>query len=435
MQVINPECQVFTPHNIVVEVLDKIGYKRELHGKKVLENSCGDGAFLVEIAERYIIDCLDNGYTKEKIAQGLEDDIFGAEIDPVHREKCINNLRQMALKHDIEDVNWNIIMVDILKFPPECKFQFVIGNPPYITYSDLEVKTREFIRDTFKVCSKGKPDYYYAFIELSISLLDQDGKLAYLIPNNIFKNRFAEELRSYMLPYLSEIIDFTTRKLFDNRLTSSAIIVCEGKSHFRAIRYTDKVNKQTYKLKKRDLIGKWVFKQKYISPIDENIEKRRFGEDFAAMCSIATLLNKVFIVKEYKEEKDYIIVKDAKIEKSILKEAVSPRSLQYRKKEMLIFPYKYGRNGELLKFTEEEFEHHFPETQKYLGNHRKELDARDKDVSAQWFEFGRSQSLRYLNQKKLVLSTLITNEVKVHELQQGQVPYAGICIYPKGENH
>ena len=56
MESININCQVFTPHNIVVEILNQVGYIEKLYGKKVLENSCGDGAFLVEIVDRYIID-------------------------------------------------------------------------------------------------------------------------------------------------------------------------------------------------------------------------------------------------------------------------------------------------------------------------------------------------------------------------------------------
>lgn len=432
MQAISPECQVFTPHNIVVEVLNRVGYKKKLRGKKVFENSCGDGAFLVEVVDRYIVDCLKNGYTEDEISSGLEEDIVGAEIDAVHREKCIQNLNRITTKYNINSVKWNIMEIDVLKEPPNYKFQFIVGNPPYITYADLDENTRKYIRSNFQACSKGKPDYYYAFIELSISLLAKDGKLAYLIPNNIFKNKFAEKLRLYMRPYLSEIIDYTTEKLFDNRLTSSAIIICEGKEHSRVVKYIDKAKKQNYKLKKQDLKDKWIFKK--IDEDGKSIEKRRFGDDFMAMCSIATLLNKVFIIKQYDENEDYILVDKYKIEKTILKEAVSPRSRLYERREMVIFPYKYKLNGELEKYKEEEFQNKFPEVKKYLEKHKQELTDRNSDASAQWFEFGRSQALRHLNQRKLMLSTLITGEVKVHELQPSQIPYAGICIYPKDKN-
>ena len=81
MESININCQVFTPYNIVVEILNQVGYIEKLYGKKVLENSCGDGAFLVEIVDRYIIDCLKQNFSKDKIIYGLENDIYGNEID------------------------------------------------------------------------------------------------------------------------------------------------------------------------------------------------------------------------------------------------------------------------------------------------------------------------------------------------------------------
>jgi hypothetical protein len=43
----NEKCQVFTPENYVEELLDSIGYTQQLHGKKILENSCGDGNILM----------------------------------------------------------------------------------------------------------------------------------------------------------------------------------------------------------------------------------------------------------------------------------------------------------------------------------------------------------------------------------------------------
>ena len=35
-------CKIFTPIEYVKELLDVIGYKDQLYGKSILENSCGD---------------------------------------------------------------------------------------------------------------------------------------------------------------------------------------------------------------------------------------------------------------------------------------------------------------------------------------------------------------------------------------------------------
>ena len=40
-------CKIFTPIEYVKELLDVIGYKDQLYGKSILENSCGDGKIMI----------------------------------------------------------------------------------------------------------------------------------------------------------------------------------------------------------------------------------------------------------------------------------------------------------------------------------------------------------------------------------------------------
>lgn len=37
------KCQVFTPQDYVERLLDSVNYRQCLYGKRLLENSCGDG--------------------------------------------------------------------------------------------------------------------------------------------------------------------------------------------------------------------------------------------------------------------------------------------------------------------------------------------------------------------------------------------------------
>lgn len=48
--------QTPTPIEYVNTLLDYANYKSDIVGKKVLENSCGEGNILVEIVRRYILD-------------------------------------------------------------------------------------------------------------------------------------------------------------------------------------------------------------------------------------------------------------------------------------------------------------------------------------------------------------------------------------------
>ena len=57
----------------------------------------------------------------------------------------IDNLNRVTQKYNIDCVKWNIVKNDFLKSFISEKFDFIIGNHLYITYSDLNKITRTFI--------------------------------------------------------------------------------------------------------------------------------------------------------------------------------------------------------------------------------------------------------------------------------------------------
>ena len=155
----NKKCQVFTPENYVIELLDSVGYTHNLYGKKILENSCGDGNILVAVVQRYIDDCKENGLSRTRIKNGLAKDIYGIEIDEEQYKKCIDNLDKVLKRNDIDKVDWKVINADYLKWNTTIKFQYIVGNPPYITYSELKEEEQLFVKSNFSTCVKGKFDY------------------------------------------------------------------------------------------------------------------------------------------------------------------------------------------------------------------------------------------------------------------------------------
>lgn len=420
------KCQVFTPAKNVEELLDFVGYKTDLYGKKVVENACGDGNILKIIVQRYIQDSINNKKNIYEIKQGLENDIFAFEIDPLHYNNCIKNLNLLVESFNIKNVQWNISNKDFLKQNIKNKFDYVIGNPPYITYRDLDVADREYLKKWYHSCQYGKFDYCYAFIEASIISLKEYGKLAYLIPSSIFKNVYAQELRDIILPYITKIIDYTTQKLFEKALTSSAILICEKKKYRSKIDYIDVVNQKEYQLEKQSLSKKWIFSN---YKREENV-KKVFGDYFIAANSVATLFNNAYVLKEFVEENNYVIYGDYKIERDIIKIGASSKALKQNRTELIIFPYYYEK-GDLKKYNSIEFEKKFPEATRYLMTQRENLDKRKSDTGIEWFEYGRSQALAHLDQPKLLLSSIVTKKVKIYELSREHIPYSGIYIVSK----
>lgn len=410
-------CQQFTETDISNEMLDMANYKDNLYGKKVLENSCGEGNILGLIVERYISSALKDKLPLYRIKQGLENDIYGVEIVKKTYNICISNLNKIVFKYGITGVKWNIIQEDVLKKPFTILFDFVIGNPPYISYKNLEQKERKFIKDNFYTCKKGKPDYCYAFIENAINFLKPKGKMVYLIPNSIFKNVFAKELREMILPHLQEIFDFPNCKLFKKALTSSAIIILEKNSNSNQFIYHNVVQNGRVILEKKFLQKKWTFKKQREVEVNEII---RFDNIYKASITIATQRNKIFVMD--KETKDKYGV-----ENGAVRIAISPRNQAYNKKEYIIFPYRV-RNNTIYRYKEDEYKEKYPNAYKYLKNNKEELDSRDSDKNAKWFEYGRSQAINNTNKKKLLISTVVTNEIKVYKINTKTIPYSGIYI-------
>ena len=414
------KCQIFTPPHIVKYMLDKIDYTSNIFGKKIIDNSCGTGNILVEVVERFIMDAKKSRKHKKTIKKELESCIFGYDIDPKMVDVCVENLNNVALSFGLKDVQWSIYNEDGLYV--DGSFDYVVGNPPYISYLDLDQKTRTKTKDNFNSCSIGKFDYSYAFIEKGLKLLNNNGKMAMITPANMFKTVFAETLRGIIKSELTHIVDCSAAKIFDDVLTSPAITIYEKGNKSNVLIYQEmiesRIDNETV-IDKQSLSGKWNFTT-YVES-----GERRFGDSFKASNCIATLANKIFIHKVNDQGK-----LDIDVEEDALKEAKSPKSEQFGIKQKIIFPYYY-ENNELKSYTEDEINQRYPKLMTFLSSKKEELTSRDSDKNAQWYEFGRSQALRHINQDKLMISTIITKVVRVYELDSSVVPYSGIYIIPR----
>lgn len=419
------KCKIFTPEEIAIELLDYLGYKENLYGKKIMENACGDGGILKVVVKRYIEDSLSKGIIKDKIKEGLEKDIYGIEYDITHYLNCRENLEKIANCYSIKSVNWNILNANTLETTFKEKFDFVVGNPPYIVFREIPIEMREKLKQKYVTCQKGKFDYCYAFIEESLISLKSNGKLGYLIPNSIFKNVFGNNLREYLKPSLTNIIDYTSKQLFKNILTSSAIIICDKNTKNDYLEYINIVEKKFFKILKDDLKEKWVFSNQKNKKVT-----KRFGDFFHAAITIATLYNKAFVIEEFEEKETYFKVGEYKLEKEVMRRAISPRGKSTSIEEIIIFPYYY-ENEKLQRYSEEFFTRKYPEVTRYLKQYTDKLNERKVDKTSKWFEYGRNQALSHLNCNKLLLSTIVTNELSIYRLEEEEIPYSGIYITSK----
>lgn len=427
---IKEKCQIFTPPNIVCQMLDLAGYRDNVIGKVILENSCGDGEFLVQIVERYISAALSRKIPSTQICTGLEHDIVAYDIDEVLIQTAKERLNSIAAKYNLTKINWNIQKRSFLEADVTGRYDYIVGNPPYIAYPDLPETEQHILRNSFDSCKKGKFDYCYAFIEKSYKMLSAGGQLAYIIPSNIFKNVFANELRKLIKQDLIAIIDYPHDQIFDHVLVSPAIIAINKGSNSSSLSYSivKGTQNEIRLISKNNLSKKWIFD-------GISIGGRRIGDYFKVSNTIATLCNDAFILKNGYIRDKYYYVGNERVEVTVLRKATSPKSKRYSKKqnEYIIFPYYYNESGELKRYNEDEFKKQFPFALEYLKKYEEKLAKRDADKSAKWYEFGRSQALQHINQRKLIVSSVISDDTISYLIEPDEISYAGLFITPTGD--
>lgn len=428
----NRNDQIFTPFKYVKDMLDRIGYVKNLVDKTVLENSCGQGNILVPIVYRYIKDAKMQGLSNEYIAESLSKNIIGFEVNREQRKKCIKYLDRICSLNGIENVQWNIRDQDFLTYHTgEIKASFIIGNPPYITYHDMTEEERSYLKEHYKVCEKGRFDYCYAFIEASITSLKPDGKMIYLIPFSIFRNHYAKALRKFMIDGLTGVVDLSGEKVFPGITCSVAYILYEREKYNDIILYEDRKTGVKQMISKSCLCEdhkKWIFQKVADS-------EKQFDDYFNVYNSVATLLNEAFLIEPKREDEYFFYVEEQRVEKEICLRAISTKSEKKKSAEQtyIIFPYK-RKGKEIFKYNEKDFEQLYPHVYQYLKQFEKKLMSRKSDTHAQWFEYGRSQALKELWKEKLVMPMVITRQAKVYWADACTVPYAGYFITQKNDS-
>lgn len=414
-------CIIPIPKRYVKKLLDSVGYKKNIIGKKILENSCGEGKILIEIVCRYIKDAQNKGLSSYDIKRGLERDIIGVEVDHSLIQICIANLDKAIKKYNLPKINWNIQNVDYLTAIFE-EIDFIVSNPPYINYHDLSINERIYLSTTFQSCIKGRFDYYYAFVEKGIKELVDGGKFSFLIPYSFLKNKYSNNLRLLVLQHLLKIYDLSNEMVFKDVQISTIILNgCKNKK---------KDSFYYFQNDKQFLLNKVELQEEQWTFFVNNTQGRRIGDFFRISNSIATLNNKVFIIKISGKDSRYCYVDDIKLEKGLLYDVVSNRLNSSVDKFKIVFPYELYNN----KFTlieETRLKEQYPNIYKYLLNHKETLLKRTISKETQWYEYGRSQAIQSINKNKLIMPNVLSLNFKTFLCQTNTVPVAGYYAVTK----
>jgi len=422
--------QTFTPLWVVNYILTLIGYtSQDILHKTILEPSCGDGAFLKEIVKRFIVVAKRANYTNEQIIKTLETKIYGIEIDKDLCNKCIENLNTVAKEFEIESVKWQILNADTLTLNDLPKFDFIIGNPPYVRLHNLPQNVRDLIKSKYSFCQSGTTDLYIAFYEFAIKNIKENGKVCFITPNSFLRNQSSKIFREFIRKnqLLSSILDFANHQVFDNVSTYTSICLLQNNSVLS--KYYKYQNDNISFIKEVNLNDfahhNWCFDME--KPIMQDIFTTQSKLDFSVKYGLATLRDKIYIADTQEKETNLVLFNSFYIEKDATKQIIKA-SLSNPSIQRIIYPYKKTKKG-METIQEEEFQELFPLCYKYLLHHKEELLKRDMDKNyTAWYQYGRSQALQSINQEKIIISGIAKDSVNMFFTDENTLTYSGMFL-------
>lgn len=193
---------VYTKPEIVTTILDLAGYTvdRPLHEMRVLEPSSGGGDFLLPLVAR-LLDAFGGHGGLPTEAGALAGSLRAVEVHAgafeATRAAVVDLLESRGVAPLVARelaASW-LVHDDFLLTRIDGKFDFVVGNPPYVRQERIpEALLGEYRRRYLTIYDRA--DLYVPFFERGFDLLAVGGRLAFICANRWLKNKYGGPLRA-----------------------------------------------------------------------------------------------------------------------------------------------------------------------------------------------------------------------------------------------
>lgn len=208
---------------------------------KVLEPSCGDGNFVEAAILRF----------KELAIEGdnLKGRIKGIELLEEESLKARTRAANLGLNSD------TIVNSDFFHYISSNgvdRYDAIIGNPPFIRYQNFPEEHRKLaigMMHNLGLNPNKLTNIWVPFLVISASLLSENGRMAMVIPAELFQVKYAAETRIFLSKFFDRMTIVTFKKLvFDNIQQEVVLLLCEKKvSHGKGIRVIECENLEALK--------------------------------------------------------------------------------------------------------------------------------------------------------------------------------------------
>lgn len=387
---------VYTSPVVVGFMLDSVNYiaSRNLSSVHILEPSCGEGEFLVEIAHRLLMSAARYHFDA---SEAFNRNIRAYDIDGEKVDRCRRRIAELGILLSEECIQ----EADFLKAETE-KTDIVVGNPPYIRYENIPREMVAFCRYTFSTFHY-RCDLYVPFFEKTLANLRPGGLHCFVCSNRWLKNEYGRKLRQLITRKyaLKTIVNLEQADAFqEDVLAYPAITVIsadktDGSFEYAECKRVDGLGNLFYSGRRMPEGEDWssAFIADFDNPDFLTIEQQGFKIGIGA----ATGADAIFVSSDLPQ----------KVEAELIMPGINARDLrgnrfQWRG-EYLLNPY--NADGSLVDLTA------YPRASAYLESHRERLSARHvaRKSPSRWYKTIDRISPGLLTQPKILLPDISGN--------------------------
>jgi adenine-specific DNA-methyltransferase len=147
-----------------------------------------------------------------------------------------------------DDPNCIVENRDFIKAPPDRKFQSIVANPPYIRHHRIDEDTKRFLKSlAINITGRsidGRAGYHIYFLIQALNLLQENGKLAFIMPADTCEGKFAKNLWKWVSENfcIEAVITFDEKATPFPNVDTNAIVFLIKKSKPSETLYWAKAN-------------------------------------------------------------------------------------------------------------------------------------------------------------------------------------------------
>lgn len=312
-------------------------------------------------------------------------------------------------------------------------FDAVIGNPPYIRIQTMQEWAPHEValyKRLYRSAASGNYDVYVVFVERGLSLVNEAGRLGFILPHKFFNAKYGGGLRRLIAEgrHLAGVVHFGDMQVFDTATTYTCLLFLEGRARRKDADVVMVTNLSAWRagtmatnciatVPQARLSGApWAFvagpgaalleKMQAFPTKLEHVTDRIFQ-------GLKTSADKIYIVDEISRTQKGVRVFSRQTEKEHLLEAEllhplvkggdSKPYLLTTTARRILFPYSRDSRGEARLLSAPELRSRYPLAWQYLSENKSYLESREdgRMRGSGWYAFGRTQALDVVRLPKI----------------------------------